>query len=243
MRLFRLPLVVLSLLVLLSGLVFTAFAQGIYTGGTTGYDISYPQGNGPYPAAPFAFGVVGVISGRAYNDNSYLTSQFTWATQGTTTPSLYMNLNAPVGSTVKGNTTTPRACSKGDKVCQAYNYGYNAASHSYAYALSKGASSSMWWLDIETGNSWSSTKSVNAATIQGAIDYLAAQGATTGIYSTASMWNTIAGSAFTTPVPNWVAGGTTTNYSSLCSQPFTQGGTVYLVQYPLNGFDGDYACQ
>lgn len=243
MRLFRLSILAVLLLFISGLFVLDVHAQGIYTGGTTGYDISYPQGNGPYPIAPFSFGVVGVTSGRAFNDNSYLSSQFIWAKQGTTNPSLYMNLNAPIGSTVNGNTSTPKTCKKGDKICQAYNYGYNAAAHSYIYALSKGASSSMWWLDIETGNSWSSSKSVNAATIQGTIDYLANQGITTGIYSTASMWNTIAGSAFTTPVPNWVAGGTVATYSSLCSQAFSVGGTVYLTQYPFNGFDGDYACQ
>lgn len=246
MRLFKYFISSFLTLFVISGLLTSqALATGFYTAGTNGYDISYPQGSNSasYPATPFNFGVVGVTSGRAFNDNPYLAQQFVWAQQGNATaPSLYMNLNAPVGSTVKGNTSTPQNCKKGDKVCQAYNYGYNAAAHSYSYTTSQHASSTMWWLDIETGNSWSSTQAINTATINGAIAYLSGQGITVGVYSNASMWNTIVGTTFTQAVPNWLAGNNSIP-SNLCNNPFSTNGTVYLVQYSSGSFDGDYACQ
>jgi hypothetical protein len=243
----RIALFFLSLVSLIAGSVAISYAASFYTAGTTGYDISYPQGGNAntYPQMPFNFGIVGVTSGRAFDDNSYLATQYSWAQQANTTPAtLYMNLNAPVGSTVKGNTQTPTSCSKNDKICQAENYGYNAAAHSYNYAASKGATSSIWWLDIETGNSWSSTQTINAATIQGAINFFKKQSITTGIYSDQSMWNTIVGSTFTTPVPNWMAGNNLqSQFATLCNSPFTTNGTVYLIQYTQGSFDADYACQ
>ena len=226
----------------------TALAYGIFTGGQTGYDISFPQGNISSLPSTYDFLVIGVTDGRAYTDNPYLTSQVYLANGKLL--SLYMNLNAPVGSTVQGNTSSPKSCAKSDKVCQAYNYGYNAASHSYSFAHSKGAISTLWWLDIETGNSWSSTKAINDATIQGAIDYLniTGAGAIVGIYSTQSMWNTIAGSSFapiqttTTVTPNWIPGATSTNPQLICSQTITANGQAWLTQYISGGFDHDYAC-
>ena len=74
-----------------------------------------------------------------------------------------MNLNAPYGSTVLANITTPKTCparaagssatSTEPIVCEGYNYGYNAAKNSYLYATGAGVVSSLWWLDIEEANS------------------------------------------------------------------------------------------
>jgi hypothetical protein len=240
----------ITLLVLIVSLFFSsqiALASGFFPYPQTGYDISYPQGRISSLPSSYDFLVIGVTNGRAYTDNPYLSSQVALA-QGKLL-SLYLNLNAPVGSTVKGNTSSPKICSKSDKVCQAYNYGYNAAAHSYIYSESKGAVSTMWWLDIETSNSWSSTKAINDATIQGAIDYLnAASGAVVGVYSTQSMWNTIAGSSFvpkqttTSITPNWIPGASSTSPQSTCSQSITTGGQAWLTQYVSGGLDHDYAC-
>jgi hypothetical protein len=229
-----------------------ALAYGMFTAGQTGYDISFPQGNISSLPSTYDFLVIGVTDGRAYTDNPYLASQKSLAYAYGKPLSLYMNLNAPIGSTVNGNTSTPKACAKNDKVCQAYNYGYNAAAHSYSYALGNGATSSMWWLDIEKGNSWSATKAINDATIQGATDSLNATGAIVGIYSTQSMWNTIAGSSFvlaqtTTDVtPNWIAAtASLTDAQNACSQTsriITAKGQAWLTQYVIGGLDHDYAC-
>jgi hypothetical protein len=224
-----------------------AFAYGIFTAGQTGLDISFPQGTTSLPSA-YDFLIVGVTNGRAYTENPYLLSQVLLA-QGKPL-SLYINMNAPVGSTVRGNTSSPKTCSKSDKVCQAYNYGYNAAAYSYiyAYAQANGALLTQWWLDVETSNSWSATKAINDATLQGAIDYLNAQAAVVGIYSTPSMWNTIAGSSFIptqttiSVVPNWIPGASAASPQLACLQTITGNGQTWLTQYTSGGFDYDYAC-
>lgn len=258
----KLPLTIPFLALVFSLLSPQALAYGIFsTGGQSGYDISYPQGNNP-PLSSFDFLVVGTTDGRAYTDNPYLKAQAALAISQNKILSLYLNLNAPVGSTVKGNTSTPQSCVKNDKLCQAYNYGYNAADYSYKYALSNSASSTMWWLDIETGNSWSTNTAINDNTIQGAVDYFnnavhpIANNvvATVGIYSaTSSMWNSIAGTSFIPiqtingqvlgVVPNWIPGAPSTNTQSVCNETITPNGQAWLMQYVGNGLDHDYACQ
>jgi len=240
--------IIITVLVLLISLIATfqnAYAFGLFTSGQTGYDISYPQGSIYTLPSSYDFLIIGVTNGRAYTDNPYLKSQVSLLNGKLL--SLYMNLNAPVGSTVNGNTSGPKICSKSDKLCQAYNYGYNAAYHSYYYSKNNGATSQVWWLDIETSNSWSSNKAINDATIQGAIDCLnnpKYAAATVGIYSTQSMWNTIAGSAFlnTTVVPNWISGASSTSPQSACSNSITTKGQAWLTQYVSGGLDHDYAC-
>jgi hypothetical protein len=55
------------------------FAAGIYQGGTTGNDISYPQcSTSSYPSTA-AFGIVGVTGGRAFTHNSCFSSEYAWA--------------------------------------------------------------------------------------------------------------------------------------------------------------------
>ena len=119
---------IIVLLVIAIALVFypqTAFAYGIFESGQTGYDISFPQGS--ISSLPFScdFHVVGVTKGRAYTDNSYLSSQVTLVNGNPL--SLYMNLNAPIGSTVNGNTSTPKSYANRYKACHASNCGLNAA--------------------------------------------------------------------------------------------------------------------
>lgn len=255
------PLVGVVLLALVAYAGFAGFAgfsrtvsaasTSSYTSGTIGYDISYPQcSSSSLPTG--SFGVVGTTGGRAFTANSCLASEYSWAQNGTTTaPSLYMNLNAPVGSTASNGQHGPAGtCAKSNKACYSYNYGYNAA----AYAFAQGASSTMWWLDIETGNSWSKTQSLNDDVIEGAVDYIQQHGATAGVYSTALMWTTIAGKSFqpgTIPVPggaqvgtfvaaNWVPGGSSSSCAGIA--PLYANGQVWLAQYSSSPFDADYAC-
>ncbi len=225
-----------------------ALAAGSYPSTTTGYDISY-NASAPYPSTPFGFGVVGVTHGKAFTYNTSLADEYTWAKQGSaTSPTLYMNLNAPVGSTAKSNESGPVACPKGKAggICQAHNYGWNAAQDAYNYATQQGATATTWWLDIETANSWSGSLATNQATIQGAIDFLNGKGITVGAYSTPGMWSAIVGS-WTPGIPEWFAKGLTTQQdaASACSNTSFTGGTLWLVQFidkTISSVDQDYSC-
>lgn len=234
----------LALAIGLTGMQGThALAATYYPSGSSGYDVSYPNGTA-LPTGSYAFGIVGVTGGRAFTNNSYLAGQFVWAKSGTgAAPSLYMNLNAPVGSTASEGQSGPYGSKcKRSAACFAENYGWNSAEAAATYATSKGASSSMWWLDIETSNSWSRKTTVNRNVITGAMAYLQSLGATVGIYSTASMWNKITGSWNSLGAPVWLAGGPISNQNNYCASTSFTGGAVSLVQNPSNNFDADYAC-
>ena len=117
---------------------------------------------------------------------------------------------------------------------QAWEIGCSEAD--YAVSQASGLKVAMWWLDVEVGNSWSTSSStLNRQTIQGAVDRLSSAGLV-GVYSTASSWNTITGGSFS---PNgssadWVAAGS-------CSTSF-DGKPVWLSQFTSSGFDNDTAC-
>jgi hypothetical protein len=150
--------------------------------------------------------------------------------------------------------------------CLAYNFGYNAAQAAVQYASSQGASSPVWWLDIENdicGQYWSCDQPLNSATIQGAIDFLHAEKLTAGIYSTSVQYQGITGGYVPTgpQIPIWVAGAYWTSppypssygyYSpsvlaAYCGAKYAfAGGATWILQetpgpndYP---FDPDYAC-
>lgn len=214
---------------------FNSFAQTLYAG--SGYDVSYPNCGATFPTG--SFGIVGVTSGRAFQYNSCFGSEYQWAASLGVTPSLYMNLNVPVGSTASNGMTGPYGnCAKKNKACQAHNYGYNAAAGAYAQASQP---ATMWWLDIETGNSWFSNTTLNRDVIDGATRFFTDNSMQVGIYSTASMWNKITGK-YQNGLPSWVATSATSAPSS-CPASFT-GGSTYLVQYNNgSGFDADYSCQ
>jgi hypothetical protein len=218
-------------------------AYGIYKGGTTGNDISWPQcGTSSFPQN--SFGIVGVTGGRAFTENPCLSQEFVWAHGLSTPASLYMNLNSPIGSTASRGKTGPYGnCKKSDKLCQAENYGYNAAQYAYTYAQQQGASSSQWWLDIETANSWSSSTTLNQGTINGAAKFFSDKSIKLGVYSSQSMWNSITG-GYQNGLPVWLAT-TATTPATYCSSTYSfTGGQMYLVQYSnsATSIDSDYAC-
>lgn len=236
--------------------------DGVYGSSSIGYDLSYATN--AYPAVGFGFAVVGVTHGKAFTKNERLATEFSWAKFGSAAaPTLYMNLNAPYGSAVAGHITTPQPCPSNTSIsaepsaCEGYNYGFNAAQAAYSYASSLGASSPLWWLDIEEANSWSATTTVNDATIQGAIDYLNKQNIRVGIYSVPYMWNDIAGNDFipkqtingsTVTIPNWKPIGITNliGASNHCvlDTGFIPHSPIWIVQYEANStaIDQNYAC-
>jgi hypothetical protein len=234
---------------------------------TIGYDISYPQCGGPYPANP-AFGIVGVNRGIVFSANPCLgagpdASQLAWAGPNA---QLYANTGNPgpqLSTHWPSGQTTPRECATAakpdpDTVDCAYDYGWNAAADSYAKAVAAYVSlgwadpgstrtpvGNHWWLDVETANSWRDDQSLNVAALEGAVDYLQSAGAASvGIYSSPRMWyQVVGGSAAFASLPSWVAGASTLKGATNgCGGPGLTGGAIQLTQYIRKIFDADHPC-
>ena len=233
-----------------------------YITSNVGYDLSY--NTFAYPSIGFNFGIVGITGGKAFVHNDRLVSEYSWARFGLgAAPTLYMNLNAPYGSTVIGHINGPKSCvlstatSTEPTACEGYNYGYNAAHDAYSYTKSSGVSSSLWWLDIEEANSWSTNPAVNDATIQGAIDYLNTENIRVGIYSAPHMWQEIAGNDFipiqtiggkAVSIPNWFPIGIMNRVGAInacvTDTGFIMGSPIWLIQYETSStaVDQNVAC-
>ena len=222
----------------------------------------------------YTVAIVGVDGWAVGKYNTCLQAEVRWAAKAQGTGGapydLYMFLNSPSSSDtidLQGPAGTCSQLAVANRArCLAYNYGYNAAQDAVAYAASQGASSPVWWLDIENdlcGQYWSCNHTLNSATIQGAIDFLHAQKLTAGIYSTSVQYRGITGDYVPTGprIPIWVAGAywTSPPYPSsfhysppsvlapYCGSRYAfAGGDTWLLQetpgpnnYP---FDPDYAC-
>ena len=224
--------------VLLGAPAHAALAAGPYPTGSSGFDISYPQCGSPQPRGSFA--IIGVTHGRAFSRNDCFAAEYQQAVAAVTAAgvSFYMNLNAAIGTTASNGASGPAGtCRRSDKGCQAYNYGYNAAQDAYSYASSSGQAG-VWWLDIETANSWNAQDALNRTTIQGAADFLTGSGRRVGIYSTQAMWTSITG-GWSNGWPIWYAGTASCEYAR--ARAFT-GGEVWLVQAGSATDNGDIAC-
>jgi len=230
---------------------FSAAAQGVsaqtapYAPGTIGYDVSYPQCGASAPAG--AFGIIGVNGGRPFSNNSCLAAEYS-AAPSAPAPSLYINTGYS-GAYRKNITSDCAGQSKSvpgsSAQRQAWGIGCSEAESSFNYARSSAPTVAMWWLDVETANSWSSSNlSLNQYTINGAAAELTtlttAAGITlpVGVYSSASMWTTIAGPssfAHSNIAADWETAG------GACGTSFS-GDPVWLVQSTTGGIDSDKAC-
>jgi hypothetical protein len=215
----------------------TASAQGTYVSGTVGTDVSYP--NCTVSAPKSAFGIVGVTGGLGFSPNNCLAKEALWYKN----LSLYVNTGYPGQSYGLKYQNFPNTCVNTDLNCLAYNYGYNAGQYAVNYAASQNVSSSKWWLDVETVNSWTSDVIQNQNSLQGETDALKAAGVTTvGVYSTTYQWQTITG-GWQNQLPGWGATTWTTarQAAKYCTgHDFTGGGT-WLIQFK-GKLDQDYAC-
>lgn len=116
------------------------------------------------------------------------------------------------------------------------------------------ASSYVWWLDVETSNTWKAAGNTannqsNVAVLEGMTSYFKSVGGKVGLYSTSYQWNQIVGSSVKLTsnligLNSWLAGAT--NLSSAkqtcSSSPLTTGGSVVLTQYISKSLDYDYSC-
>jgi hypothetical protein len=209
-----------------------------YKAASVGYDVSWPQCGQNLPSVG-SIHIVGINDGRAFSTNPCLTAQGRWAGSSA---SVYLNLNYPPDSS-RDMTGPAGSCSSANTSCQAYNYGANAVTFSVNAARAAGVSGAVWWLDVETGNAWSSSTSANDQVIRGALAQLAADKLTAGIYSTTYQWRVIAGT-WTPDVPEWVPSGSASasGAASTCGKRYFTSGATWLVQYANASLDGDIAC-
>jgi len=205
---------------------------------SVGYDISWPQcPQNEQPSGVVNWVILGVTGGQPTNLNPCLAEQAQWAKSSGTLPQLYMNVaGVPAGY------NSPY-CAASDTPCQAYQYGANSAASSLAYATASGITAGHWWLDVETGNFWTSDHFLNERVIAGAIERLQASGRTVGIYSTPRQWSTIAG-GYEPQLHVWTAGAQDlAEATTRCNPEFGfGGGPVELVQYVSEQFDMSYVC-
>ncbi|MFZ1063490.1 MAG: hypothetical protein WAN30_08475 [Acidimicrobiales bacterium] len=237
---------------------------------STGYDISYPQ-CGATITYPAGFGVVGVNDGHPYSTNPCLASEINWARATTAgVPAFYLNTDDPGPADTSNwpsSATGPQSCSGANSSNCAYDYGWGAAKASFANAIAAettdgsaspatAVTSANWWLDVETGNHWEVLESAygrssasltnDQSVLLGILAYLTSVGVqNVGIYSTSQQWNTITGSPPTAfkNYPAWMPGyATLAAAEAACALASFDGGRVAMIQYPMNGLDGDYAC-
>ena len=238
-----------------------------------GIDISYPQCGKQVPNTQ-AFGIVGVNGGLATTTNSCLKDQLVWANRsvgGTLQDKiqLYVNTANPGGLNTASWPTTSTAtnpigiCDGSDSLACAWQYGWNRASEDVTNrfipaATQAGVSTSpstyIWWLDVETINTWKSPTSSfntqsNATVLEGMTAHFQSVGGRVGLYSTAYQWGQIVGSSVSATsnlngLRNWRPGGAnlSTAKQACTATPLTTNGLVILTQFVSKTLDYDYSC-
>ncbi|HEY1777020.1 MAG TPA: hypothetical protein VGG41_12740 [Solirubrobacteraceae bacterium] len=234
---------------------------------TAGYDVSYPQCSGPYPANPL-FGIVGVNGGLANKANPCMSGELHWAhdAPGQRRPkqpllSLYIDAGNPGGHHVadfpSGGTAPAYGPCNGllTNACS-YIYGEDRAAHSYRLVVALdpvAAKTAPWWLDVELTSTWAGTYELNIAALQGFVAGLKSAGARgpIGIYSTSAQWKDITGltarttaTAFNGQLSDWVAGtdATLAQARQNCTSGDFTGVAPTLAQYRVGPVDADLRC-
>ena len=224
-----------------------------------GFDVSWPQCNDELPAS-FGYAIVGVNRGRTYSENDCLLEQLEWAGRNA---DVYLNTGNPGPHHSRFwpvDTTGPVTCDRRDEDSHecAYLYGWNAAADGYARLLAAHVSigwadadadrvqtEATWWLDVETANSWRADRTLNVATLHGAVDFLESMGVEeVGFYSTPLLWWRVThGTDDFTDYPAWHAGGRTrSGAEDRCDGDAFTGGELRMVQWVEDGLDRNVRC-
>ncbi len=232
-----------------------------------GVDVSFPQcaeSSHIELSANVPFAIVGVNGGVASNSNRCFLSEYNSALllSGTTEQphaAVYVNTGNPSlaaawwpssDRTQSGTRVfNPNgACAHEAGAACAYVYGYSMAQADYRRVRDTLLRlPAMWWLDVETTNTWQPDVVANSASLIGMVDYFESRGLSVGIYSTSYQWGRIAGTTLPAShlagLPSWLAGGSAVGAPADCEKsPLTPGGRVAMVQYVTN-LDNDYACR
>jgi hypothetical protein len=110
----------------------------------------------------------------------------------------------------------------------------------------------MWWLDVETTNTWQTGSpdalARNRASLEGMTAYLVSSGARVGLYSTGRQWSQIVGTvpagSTLTGRDSWLAGARSqADAQAACGKPsFVPAGRVTLSQYVGGALDRNQSC-
>jgi hypothetical protein len=224
-----------------------------------GLDVSWPQCNDELPASN-GFAIVGVNRGRTYSENDCLAAQLEWAGReadvylNTANPGPHHSIYWPIGD------SGPVRCDGHDEDSHecAYLYGWNAAADGYARVVDAHVSlgwagadadrvttSSTWWLDVETANSWRLDHSLNVAALHGAVDFLESMDVEeVGFYSTPLLWWRVTrGTDDFAEYPAWHAGGRTrSGAEDRCDDRGFTGGELRMVLWVEDGLDRNIRC-
>jgi hypothetical protein len=216
-----------------------AQAANPYPAGAQGVDLSWPNCNRQQPP-PASFAIIGVNDGHPFSTNPCLPRQYGWYTN-TQPTGLYLN----TGYTPRYQHQITASCSQ-----QTRTLGL-AKSQAYAIGCSEASSSlqqlqqlhlptpGVFWLDVETGGTWSDNPQLNVQTLRGMISELNTlqPQAVVGIYSFPPMWRQITGN-WDTNLPEWIP---RANGDDPCHTPFSTG-PVWLAQGGTRTLDTDQTC-
>jgi hypothetical protein len=220
-----------------------------------------------------AFVIVGVNAGIATSTNPCLAAQIAWgsgAPGGIRQPALayYVNTANPAlagtwwpdsNATQPAATTVARvpvavsnpygACAHEPGPACAYVYGYSIARDDATVRGVPAASGTMWWLDVETANTWQPDRVANRAVLEGMAAALTSAGGRVGVYSTPAHWDEVVGtvpaSSPLAVLPSWRALGPVPAAAARkgCgAQSFTPSGRLEITQYVAGGFDYNIEC-
>ncbi len=214
-------------------------SPSVYADNQTVTDISWPNCKEKHLNVT-ALGIVGVNGGLSFRANPCLNDQtLLFHNQY----ALYLNTGYPGKSYGLRYVHSPLNCRPVNLDCLAYNYGYNAALYSIKYANTQAAHSFVWWLDVETDNSWTTNYNQNIYALIGMIYGLKNNEIrpTIGVYSFPQQWQVITG-GWKVNLPTWVASGSQSKKTALsyCLKSYN-GSPVWLSQYTTS-LDYNYNC-
>lgn len=209
-----------------------------YRSGAVGYDLSYPNCATRTPASP-AFAVIGLNSGRPFTANPCFARE--WDAAGRPR-SVYINTaysKVLLRQVTPGCSAAGRSQPFAPAAQRAYAVGCSEAEEDLR--LLAATPPLALWLDVEPGNTWSSRRSLNVATIRGILERLLEQAGhpAIGVYSNAAFWRSLVGRWSSLSVPEWVATGAPDPPG--CPLGFAAG-SVWLSQSTDGRLDTDTAC-
>ena len=175
-------------------------------------------------------GILGVNDGLDFSHNPCLAQESLLFHNNY---SIYLNTGYPGKSYALMFKDSPKHCQINNLNCLAYNFGYNDAVYSMKYAWSQDSHSFVWWLDVETENSWTSSFKQNREALIGMIAAIHKHAfmPTIGFYSYPGQWQSITND-WINLLPAWVATASDSKQmaTSYCLDSFN-GGHAWLTQY------------